>query len=158
MGANITLLREPHIAVLSTVMADGSPHSTPVWVDTDGDDVLFNIVKGRQKHRNLERDGRVSVTVVDPANPYRVFVARGRAALVDEGADDHIDALSLKYLGLAKYPMHRPGWERVIVRMTITSKFDFNASRTPEEWKGLGRRDIPQSGGGEVAGAGDGQV
>jgi hypothetical protein len=82
----------------------------------------------------------VAVTVVDGNDPYRVFVARGRATLVDESADDHIDALTQKYLGQPRYPMHRPGWERVIVRVTLTSKFDFGASRTPEEWKRLGRQ------------------
>jgi PPOX class probable F420-dependent enzyme len=136
--SDIRLLREPHIAVLSTVLPDGSPHSTPVWVDTDGEHVVLNVVKGRMKHRNLERDDRVAITVVDRNDPYRVFVARGRATLVDEGADEHIDALSMKYLG-KPYPMHRPGWDRVIVEVALTWKFDFDASRTPEEWKRLGR-------------------
>jgi PPOX class probable F420-dependent enzyme len=137
--ADVALLREPHIAVLSTVMPDGSPHSTPVWVDTDGECVLFNIVKGRVKHRNLLRDNRVAVTVVDGRDPYRTFIARGRATLIDEGANEHIDAVSLKYLG-RPYPMHRPGWDRVIVKVELASKFDLNASRTTEEWKRLGRR------------------
>lgn len=137
--ADVAFLREPHIAVLSTVMPDGSPHSTPVWVDTDGERVVFNLVKGRVKHRNLSRDNRVAVTVVDGRDPYRTFIARGTATLLDEGADEHIDALSHKYLG-EPYPMHRPGWERVIVKVELTSKFDFNASRTTEEWKRLGRQ------------------
>jgi hypothetical protein len=79
------------------------------------------------------------MTVVDGSDPYRTFIARGRATLIDEGADEHIDTLSLKYLGQPKYLMHRPGWDRVIVKVALTSKFDLNASRTPEEWNRLGR-------------------
>jgi len=94
----LQLLREPHLAYVATVNRDGSPQVTPVWVDTDGEAILFNTARGRLKCRNLERDPRVSITVVDAANPEsRTLIARGRAVLTEEGALMHIDLLSRKY-------------------------------------------------------------
>jgi len=89
---------------------------TPVWVDTDGEAIVFNTARGRLKWRNLERDPRVSITVVDPANPEtRVIIARGRAELVEEGALEHMHGLSRKYDGKPWSPV--PGQVRVIVRV-----------------------------------------
>jgi len=112
----IQLLREPHLAYVATVNRDGSPQVTPVWVDTDGEAILFNTARGRLKCRNLERDPRVSITVVDPANPVsRTVIARGRAELIEEGALMHIDLLSRKYDHEPWVAV--PGQERVIVRV-----------------------------------------
>lgn len=112
------LLDEPLLAVVTTLMPDGSPHSTVVWVDRDDGNVRFNTARGRVKTRNLERDPRVSIAVVDPANPFeRTLAVRGRAELVDEGADEHIDRLARKYTGLDRYPWRRPGERRVTVRV-----------------------------------------
>ncbi len=113
----VDLLKEPQIANLATVMADGTPQVTPVWVDTDGEDVLMNTAKGRVKHRNILRNPNVAVSVVDRNDPYRTVVVRGRAELVDEGADDHIDRLAKKYLGVDTYPKRQSGEERVIIRL-----------------------------------------
>ena len=114
----VALLREDQIAHLATVMADGSAHVTPVWVDTDGEVILCNTFKGGVKHRNLSRDPRVAFSVTDKNNQYRRVVGRGRAELIDEGADQHIDKLAKKYLGVDTYPMRRPDQVRVIVRIT----------------------------------------
>ena len=112
----VQLLRETHLAYVATVNRDGSPQLTPVWVDTDGEAIIFNTARGRLKWRNLERDPRVAITVVDPANPEtRVIIARGRAELVEQGALEHMDRLSRKYDGKPWSPV--PGQTRVIVRV-----------------------------------------
>jgi PPOX class probable F420-dependent enzyme len=113
----VALLREKVLAHVATVMPDGSPQVTPVWVDTDGEAVLFNTAKGRLKHRNLSRDPRVAISVTDRNDDYRTVVIRGRAELVDEGADELIDRLAKKYRGLDRYPFRQPGEERVTVRV-----------------------------------------
>jgi PPOX class probable F420-dependent enzyme len=110
------LLDEPNFAYVATVMPDGSPQTTPVWVERDGDTVVFNTAKGRAKANNLSRDPRVAVTVHDPDHPYVYLQIRGRAELVEDGAREHIDKLSRKYLG-HDYRGMRPGMERLIVRV-----------------------------------------
>ena len=116
-----SLLRRPVIAHVATVGADGAPHSTPVWVDTDGEVVIFNTAKGRVKTRNIERNPLVALSLVNDENPYQMLEIRGRAELVSEGADAHIDYLAKKYLGQDSYPFRQPGEERVIVRVVPTS-------------------------------------
>jgi PPOX class probable F420-dependent enzyme len=116
----VKLLQEKHLAQLATIMADGSPQVTPVWVDVepDGSHLLINTARGRVKTRNIERDPRVAVSVVDSQNPYRLAVVRGRIVeLRNEGADAHIDALAKKYLGADSYPFRRTGEQRVILRI-----------------------------------------
>ncbi|MGP8161902.1 MAG: PPOX class F420-dependent oxidoreductase [Candidatus Dormibacteria bacterium] len=113
----VALLREKVLAHVATVMPDGSPHVTPVWVDTDGEAVLFNTAKGRLKYRNLSRDPRIAISVTDRNNDYRTMVIRGRAELIEEGAADHIDRLAKKYRGLDRYPNRQPGEQRVTVRV-----------------------------------------
>lgn len=113
----LELLSEPQIATVATVMADGSPQLTPVWIDTDGEAVLFNTAKGRVKHRNLLRNPKVAVTVVDKNDFYRLVSVRGTAEIVEQGADDHIDKLAKKYLGADSYPWRKEGEQRVIVRV-----------------------------------------
>ena len=98
------LLDGKNLAFLATVMADGSPQVTPVWVDRDGDTVIINTVRGRTKQRNLSRDTRVAISVVDWEEPYTWAQVRGRVVQqTDRGAVSHIEKLSMKYLG-TKYP------------------------------------------------------
>ncbi len=112
----VQLLRETHLAYVATTNRDGSPQVTPVWVDTDGEAIIFNTARGRLKWRNLERDPRVAITVVDAANPEtRVIIAKGRATLIEEGALEHMDGLSQKYDRKPWTPV--PGQVRVIVRV-----------------------------------------
>lgn len=98
--ALLDLLRRPSPCFLSTLMPDGSPQMTQTWVDTDGHDVLINTVRGHQKVRNVERDPRVALNVADPDDPSRYFEVRGRVTEVTEdGAREHIDELSQRYIG-----------------------------------------------------------
>lgn len=110
------LIRGSNYAHVATVMPDGSPQVTPVWVHLDGDDILVNSAEGRVKVRNVRRDPRVAVSVIDRQDPYRSLTIRGRVAeLTHEGADEHIDELSMKYDG---QPFGRtPGQVRVILRI-----------------------------------------
>jgi len=112
------LLEAPNIAHLTTLMPDGSPQVTPVWVDYDGRYVLVNTAEGRQKPRNVRRDPRVALSLTDRENPYVWAMIRGRAVeLTHEGADDHIDRLAKKYLGEDRYPFRQAGEQRVIVKI-----------------------------------------
>ena len=115
--AQAEFLRNPYYAVIATVRADGSPHQTVVWVDTDGEDVLFNTAEGRTKPRNMRENPNVSLTVVDPQNGYHWVAVTGKAELSHEGADAHIDSLAKKYLNADSYPFRKPDEQRVIVRI-----------------------------------------
>jgi PPOX class probable F420-dependent enzyme len=107
------LIESPVIASVATVDANGHPQVTPVWIDLDGNSLVFNTARGRAKANNLDGNPYVAVSVVDPADPYNVVVVRGRAELVEENADAHIDALAKKYLGVDSYPMRQPGEVRL---------------------------------------------
>lgn len=112
------LLAQPYICNLATLMPDGSPHLTPVWVDHDGQYILVNTAEGRQKPKNARRDPRVALDIVNPNDPYDVLALRGRIVSLDhEGADAHIDKLAKKYLGKDTYPFRREGEQRVILRI-----------------------------------------
>jgi PPOX class probable F420-dependent enzyme len=108
------LIARPVLASLATLNADGSPQITPLWVDLDGDSVVFNTTRSRKKTRNLERDGRVAVTVIDPDDPYNVVAFRGTVTdITTEGAEAHIDALAEKYMGVDTFPNRQKGSVRV---------------------------------------------
>lgn len=107
------------VAVATTLRPDGSPHSTPVWVDADERHVSFNTARDRAKAKHLAADPRVAVAVIDPTNAFCWVTVSGVAELVDEGAIDHINHLSKKYVGEDVYPWPRPGEQRVMVRITV---------------------------------------
>jgi PPOX class probable F420-dependent enzyme len=112
------LFNKRAFGALTTLMPDGSPQTTPVWVDTDGEYVIFNSARGRQKDRNVRRDPRVALTIVDPDNPYRYLEVRGTVAeITEQGADAHIDKMAKKYLGQDKYPYRQPSEVRVIYKI-----------------------------------------
>jgi PPOX class probable F420-dependent enzyme len=112
------LFREPNFAHLATLMPDGSPQVTPVWVDFDGKFILVNTAEGRRKPRNIRRDPRVALDVTSREDPYRMVTVRGRVVeLANEGADEHIDKLAKKYLGQDRYPFRQPGERRVILKI-----------------------------------------
>ncbi len=109
------LLQEPNFAHLATIMPDGSPQVTPVWVDLDGDRILVNTAEGRVKPHNMRRDPRVAISIVSQQNAYSAAFIRGRVVEdTHEGADGLIDKLAKKYLGQDKYPFRQPGEQRVI--------------------------------------------
>lgn len=113
------LFQKPAFANLATLMPDGRPQVTPVWIDYDGKRLVVNTAKGRTKDRNMRRDPRVSLSILDPDNPYRYLEVRGKVSEVTEnGADAHIDKMAKKYLGKDKYPFRQPGEVRVLFKIT----------------------------------------
>lgn len=119
-SGGVKLLQEPQLAQFATLMADGAPQITPVWVDVepDGSHILINTAEGRLKTKNTSRNPDVAVSVVDSQNPWRYTVVRGKVVdQVHEGADEHIDRMAQKYLGQEKYPFRRPDETRVILRI-----------------------------------------
>ncbi|MBI3477580.1 MAG: PPOX class F420-dependent oxidoreductase [Acidobacteria bacterium] len=112
------LFQKKAFASLATLMPDGRPQVTPVWVDFDGEHVIFNSAKGRQKDRNVRRDARVALAVIDPDNPYRYMEIRGTVVEIIEQKDDsHINKMAKKYMGLDKYPYSQPGDIRVVYKV-----------------------------------------
>jgi len=112
------LFQKKAFASLATINADGSPQVTPVWCDWDGKHVIVNTAKGRRKDRNMRREPRVSLALIDPDNPYRYLEVRGKVVEVTEqGADDHINRMAKKYLGVDKYPGGQPGEVRVLYKV-----------------------------------------
>ena len=112
------LLQKPAFASLATLNPDGSPQVTPVWFDYDGTHIIINTARGRVKDRNLAREPRVALTIVDPANPYRYLGIQGRVTeMTENGGDASIDKLAKKYLGKDKYPWKGPNEVRVVVKI-----------------------------------------
>jgi PPOX class probable F420-dependent enzyme len=112
------LFKKKAFANLSTLMQDGSPQVTPVWCDYDGKHVRVNSARGRVKDKNIRRDPRVALAIVDPENPYRYMEIRGKVVeITEKGADDHINSLSNKYLGNPVYPFRQPGEVRVLYKI-----------------------------------------
>src|SRR6476469_3855978 len=96
-------------AHLATLMPDGSPQVTPVWVDYDGSHVLVNTARGRQQDTNMQKNATVSMSILAPDNPYRYIEIRGKVDTVTEkGADAHIDKMAKKYMGKDTYPYRNP--------------------------------------------------
>ncbi|MDP9358701.1 MAG: PPOX class F420-dependent oxidoreductase [Chloroflexota bacterium] len=112
------LLREPAHCQIATLMPDGSPQITQVWGGTDGEHILVNTAEGRQKVRNVRRDPRVGVNVVDPGNAWRLASIRGRVVdVTTEGADQLIDDLAKKYMGVDSYPFRTPSEVRLTFKI-----------------------------------------
>lgn len=120
--ADRALIDARNFAHLGTVMPDGSPQVSVVWIDRDGDTVLVNTAEGRTKPANVRRDPRVAVSIHDQENPYSWVTIRGVVEeLTHDGAKEHIDALAKKYLGKDVYPWHLPDQQRVILRIRPTA-------------------------------------
>ena len=112
------LFQGKNLVSLATLMEDGSPHVTPVWVDIEGNTILINTAVGRVKEKNLKRDKRVALSIFDHQNPYHMVSIRGIVTdITTQGADEHIDKLAKKYFGLDKYPYHSPDEKRIIVKI-----------------------------------------
>jgi PPOX class probable F420-dependent enzyme len=116
----LALLRGASPCFIATTMPDGSPQMTQTWVDTDGENIVINTVEGYQKTKNVGRDPRVAVSVLDPAQPSRYFEIRGRVIeSTTEGGTEHINALAQRYLG-GPYPWYG-GRDQVRVILTISA-------------------------------------
>jgi PPOX class probable F420-dependent enzyme len=113
------LLQKPAFGAFTTLMPDGSPQTTPVWVDFDNGKVIVNTALGRQKDKNVRHDPRVAITLIDPQNPYRYLEIRGHVdEITEDGAEKHIDKMAKKYLDKDKYPWGRPGEKRVLLKVS----------------------------------------
>jgi len=114
----IKLIDGKNFAYLATLLPDGSPHVTPMWVDHEGDMLLMNTAIGRIKQKNITRDPRVSITIVDSNNPYDRTIIHGRVVnQTEQGADAHIDKLAKKYTGANKYQKTSPNEKRIIIKI-----------------------------------------
>jgi len=108
------LFREPNFAHLATLMPDGSPQVSVVWVEIDGDRIIVNSQEGRVKPENIRRDPRVAISIYDQSNPYVSAFIRGRVVeITHEGAEEGIHKLAKKYMGQDRYPYLQPGDQRV---------------------------------------------
>ncbi|MHA7985268.1 PPOX class F420-dependent oxidoreductase [Rathayibacter sp. CAU 1779] len=121
----LRILRAPSACHLATLMPDGSPQLTQVWVDTDGEHVVINSVDTHHKVRNIRRDPRVAVNVTDPDSPTHYFQIRGTAAVSYEGAAEHIEALSQKYTGRPYAWYGGRDQVRVLLTIDATSVSEF---------------------------------
>jgi PPOX class probable F420-dependent enzyme len=114
----LDLFSKKAFGVLTTLMPDGSPQTQPVWIDYQNGTIWVNSAEGRQKDKNVRRDPRVAVAIIDPDNPYRYLEVRGKVEeITNEGASAHIDKMAKKYLGQDKYPYAQPGEKRVLYKI-----------------------------------------
>ena len=114
----LDLFEKKAFANLATIMPDGGPQVTPVLVELDGDSVVVNSARGRQKDANMKNHPKVALSMLDPENPYRYLEIRGVVTdITEDGGDPHIDKLANKYLGVDKYPYRQEGEVRVIYRI-----------------------------------------
>ncbi|HEX4478637.1 MAG TPA: PPOX class F420-dependent oxidoreductase [Polyangiaceae bacterium] len=105
-------------ANLATLMSDGTPQVTPVWIDFDGEHVLVNTAKGRLKDKNLRVRNKVGLSILDPENPYRYLSIQGKVVgVTEEGADAHIDKMAKKYMDKDSYPFRTPTEVRCIFKI-----------------------------------------
>jgi PPOX class probable F420-dependent enzyme len=114
----LDLLAKPIVSNLVTLMPDGSPQVTPMWFEFDGEHIIMNSARGKVKERNMRRDPRVAVLIVSSDNPYRYIQIQGRVVEIsEEGAEDSIDRLARKYLGLDAYPDRKQDEVRVMYKI-----------------------------------------
>ena len=112
------LFENKDFAHIATLNADGSPQNSAVWIGLDGDLVTFNTAEGRLKTKNVARDGRVAISIVNQENPYENLIIQGKVVeMAHDGADDDIDALAKRYLDADSYPFRQDGEVRVIVKI-----------------------------------------
>jgi PPOX class probable F420-dependent enzyme len=112
------LFQSRNLAFLSTLSKDGSPHITPVWADMEDDLVLVNTFKISAKNKNVTRDPRIAISVVENNNPYNMVSIKGRVIdQTTDGADEHLKKLAKKYLGIGKYYYRKPNHKRIILKI-----------------------------------------
>ena len=110
------LLESTALAHVATLGPDGEPQGNPVWFGTQGDYIVFSQTKTRQKYKNVQREPRIALSIVDPTNDYRYLEIRGVVERIDPDPDNtFINSMAKKYMGQDVYPWHRPGDERVVV-------------------------------------------
>jgi len=113
-----------NFAFVATLMKDGTPQITPTWIDFDGKTILINTAEGRVKQKNVSRDPHVAISIVDQNNPYDMVTIRGKVIeQTSKGADEHIDKLAKRYLGVDKYPFRAPAEKRIILKVAPENVF-----------------------------------
>jgi PPOX class probable F420-dependent enzyme len=118
------LFKGKNFAHMATLMQDGSPQVTPVWIDVENGMILVNTAEGRTKQKNIARDPRIAISIADSFNPYNMVTVRGQVVeQTTKGADEHINKMAKKYLGLDKYPFAKPGEKRVLLKIKPDSVF-----------------------------------
>jgi PPOX class probable F420-dependent enzyme len=119
MSAEVAkLIEDKNLAFVATLMKDDSPQITPVWIDLVDGMILVNTTQGRVKQRNVSRDPRVAISIVDRNNPYNMVTIQGQVIeQTIDGADRHIDKMAKKYLGVDKYPFAVPGEKRILLKI-----------------------------------------
>ena len=114
----IKLFKERNLVFIATIMKDGSPQLSPVWADMEDGHVLVNTAEGRIKHKNVLRDPRVAISVVDNNNPLNMTTMRGKVIeIIPDYQYQHANRLTKKYMGKDKYPFRQPGEKRIIFKI-----------------------------------------
>ncbi|MDG6935921.1 MAG: TIGR03618 family F420-dependent PPOX class oxidoreductase, partial [Nitrososphaerota archaeon] len=112
----VSLINDKSFAYISLIDADGFPHVTPVWVDTDGKNVIINTAEGRKKQKLAKKGSAVTVTITNPSNPYKYVMIKGKIKeQTGTQAEEHIDKMASKYMGVKKYPKSSPDERRVLI-------------------------------------------
>jgi len=114
----IKLFEEPNLVFIATIMKDGSPQLSPVWADFKDEHVLVNTAEGRIKHKNVLRDPRVAISVVNHNNPLDMTTIRGKVIdIIPDYEYKHANKLTKKYMGKEIYPFKQPGEKRIIFKI-----------------------------------------
>ncbi len=114
----LELFQKKSFGHFATLLPNGTPQTSPVWVDFDDTHVLVNSARGRLKDKNMRQRPQVALSIQDPDDPYRYLEVRGRVVeITEQGAEEHIDRLAKRYLGLDRYPYRQPGEVRVIYKI-----------------------------------------
>lgn len=117
--SHVDIFESESFAHVATIMPNGMPHVTPVWVDhEDREYVLVNTARGRRKEKNVRNEPMVGLSVYDPEDPYRYVSVQGEAELTEEGAKEHIDELAQRYFDVDEYPHHgEESGPRVLIKI-----------------------------------------
>jgi len=114
----IKLFEERNLVFIATIMKDGSPQLSPVWANFEDEHVLVNTAEGRIKHKNVLRDPRVAISVVNQNNPLDMTTIRGKVVdIIPDYEYEHANKLTKKYMGKEKYPFKQPGEKRIIFKI-----------------------------------------
>jgi PPOX class probable F420-dependent enzyme len=114
----IKLFEGRNLVFIATIMKDGSPQLSPVWADIEEEHVLVNTAEGRIKHKNVLRDPRVAISVVDNNNPLNMTTMRGKVIeIIPDYQYQHANRLTKKYMGKDRYPFRQPGEKRIILKI-----------------------------------------
>ncbi len=114
----VKLLEGKNFAAFVTLLGNGSPHVAPIWIDHDEDTILVNTAMGRLKEKNVRKDPRVALSIYDNENPYHMVAIRGKVTeITTNDAEEHVDKLAKRYLGMDKYPRRSPDEKRILIKI-----------------------------------------